>query len=195
MAESTLPPTLRFATFEVDLRSGELRKNGVKVKLQEKPFQVLALLLERRGELLTRAELRERMWAADTFVDFDHSLGAAIAKLRQALGDSAQNPRFVETVAGRGYRFLVPVENLLLPPGPEVQPSSQIRRLAFSAATGLLGGALVLVVVLGLDIGGARQWLRRQSNPPLRSVAVLPLENLSGDPQQDSFRLVRKNHG
>src|ERR1700757_3022003 len=153
MAESALPPTLRFATFEVDLRSGELRKNGVKVKLQEKPFQVLALLLERRGEIITREELRERLWAADTFVDFDHSLGTAIAKLRQALGDSAQNPRFVETVASRGYRFLVPVENLP-PPGPEIQPSSQIGRFAFSAGAGLLGGALVLAAVLGLDIGG-----------------------------------------
>jgi TolB-like protein/DNA-binding winged helix-turn-helix (wHTH) protein/Tfp pilus assembly protein PilF len=187
MAESALSPTLRFATFEVDLRSGELRKNGVKVKLQEKPFQVLALLLERRGELITREELRERLWTADTFVDFDHSLGSAIAKLRQALGDSAQNPRFVETVASRGYRFLVPVENLLPPPAPEVPPSSQTRRLALSAAAGLLGGALVLVVVLGLDIGDARHWLRRRSNPPLRSIAVLPLENLSGDPEQDYF--------
>src|SRR5215469_18530285 len=152
MAESALSPTLRFATFEVDLRSGELRKNGVKVKLQEKPFQVLALLLERRGELITREELRERLWTADTFVDFDHSLGAAIAKLRQALGDSAQNPRFIETVASRGYRFLIPVENLL--PAPD--PASQTRLLALSAAAGLLGGALVLVVVLGIDIGGAR---------------------------------------
>jgi len=195
MAESTLPPTLRFATFEVDLRSGELRKNGVKVKVQEKPFQILVLLLERRGELITREELRERLWTADTFVDFDHSLGAAVGKLRQALGDSAQNPRFVETVSSRGYRFLVPVENLLPPPAPELRPPSQTRRLALSAAAGLLGGALVLAVALGLDIGGARQWLRRRSNPPLRSVAVLPLENLSGDPQQDSFRLVRKNHG
>lgn len=179
--------TVRFATFEVDLRAGELRKNGVKVKLQEKPFQVLALLLERRGELITRQELREELWPADTFVDFDHSLGTAIAKLRQALGDSAQNPRFVETVSSRGYRFLVPIELPLPTRHREVPLSSHVRRFGFAAASGLLGGALLLLVLLGFDIGGARQWLRRRTNPPIRSLAVLPLENLSGDPAEDYF--------
>jgi TolB-like protein/DNA-binding winged helix-turn-helix (wHTH) protein/tetratricopeptide (TPR) repeat protein len=186
MAESASSQTLRFATFEVDLRSGELRKNGIKIKLQEKPFQVLALLLDRRGELITREELRAKLWPADTFVDFDHSLGTAIAKLRQALGDSAQNPRFVQTVSSRGYRFLAPVGSLPTP-GRETSRASQIRRFSFSAAAGLLGGALLLVVFLGFDIGDARQWLRRRSNPSIRSLAVLPLENLSGDPQQEYF--------
>jgi TolB-like protein/DNA-binding winged helix-turn-helix (wHTH) protein/tetratricopeptide (TPR) repeat protein len=187
MAEPTPSQTLRFATFEVDLRSGELRKNGTKIKLQEKPFRILALLLERRGALITREELRERLWPADTFVDFDHSLGTAVAKLRQALGDSAQNPRFVETLSNRGYRFLAPLENIVPTPSRAVRRASQIRRFSFSAAAGLFGGALLLVVFLGFDIDGARQWLRRRSNPSIRSLAVLPLENLSGDPQQEYF--------
>jgi Tol biopolymer transport system component/DNA-binding winged helix-turn-helix (wHTH) protein len=104
-----IAPTHRFGVFEVDLRSGELRRSGMKVRLQEQPLQVLAQLLERPGEVVTREDLRNRLWAADTFVDFDHSLNAAIRRLRDALGDSAENPTFVETVARRGYRFLAPV--------------------------------------------------------------------------------------
>ena len=101
--------TRRFGVFELDLRAGELRRNGIKIKLQDQPFQVLALLLERPGEVISREEVRNRLWPADTFVDFDHSLNAAIRRLRDALGDSAENPTFVETVARRGYRFLAPV--------------------------------------------------------------------------------------
>ena len=100
---------LRFGLFEVDPRSGELRKDGSKIKLQEKPFQLLLLLIERSPDLVTRDELREALWPADTFVDFDHSVGTAVAKLRSALGDSAKAPRYVETVASRGYRFIAPV--------------------------------------------------------------------------------------
>src|SRR5579864_1961088 len=101
--------TRRFGVFEVDLHAGELRRNGVKVKLQEQPFQVLAQLLQRPGEVITREDLRSHLWPADTFVDFDHILNAAIRRLRDALVDSAENPTFVETVARRGYRFLAPV--------------------------------------------------------------------------------------
>ena len=93
---------VRFGTFELDLDSGELRRSGVKLKLQEQPFRLLAMLLERPGEVVTREEVRERLWSADTFVDFDHSLNTAIKKLRQTLGDSAENPRFIETLARRG---------------------------------------------------------------------------------------------
>src|ERR1700746_444303 len=100
---------LRFATFEVDLRSGELRKQGVRIKLQEQPFHILTVLLQRPGEVVTREELRSQNWPADTFVDFDNSLNTAINKLREALGDSADNPRFIETVPRRGYRFIAPV--------------------------------------------------------------------------------------
>lgn len=178
--------TLRFAAFEADLKTGELRKNGIKIKLQEKPFQILSLLLEHPGELVTREELRQKLWPANTFVDFDHSLGTAVAKLRQALGDSAQNPRYVETVSNRGYRFLFPVENV--PQGRSQAPrSSLLRRISVSVGAGLLVGTLLVGMVLSFDIRGAREWLRRQSNPPIHSLAVLPLENLSGDPAQDYF--------
>src|SRR5436305_1049914 len=102
----------RFGVYEADLRSGELRKNGVRLKLQEQPFQVLAILLERPGDVVSREQLRQRLWPADTFVDFDHSLNTAINKLREALGDSASNPRFIETLARRGYRFLASVERI-----------------------------------------------------------------------------------
>jgi Tol biopolymer transport system component/DNA-binding winged helix-turn-helix (wHTH) protein len=101
--------TIRFGIFELDLHAAELRRNGFRVKLQEQPFQILTLLLDRSGEVVTREELQKKLWPADTFVDFDHSLNAAIRRLRDALGDSAENPRFVETVARRGYRFLIPV--------------------------------------------------------------------------------------
>ena len=101
----------RFGVFEVDLSAGELRKNGVKLRLQGQPFQVLALLLERAGGVVTREELRQNLWPSDTFVDFDHSLNTAINKVREALGDSASSPRYVETLARRGYRFIAPVEN------------------------------------------------------------------------------------
>jgi DNA-binding winged helix-turn-helix (wHTH) protein len=101
---------IRFGLFEVDTAAGELRKNGSRVRLQEQPFQVLALLLQSPGEVVTREELREKLWPADTFVDFDHSLNTAINKVREALGDSASSPRYVETLARRGYRFLGTVE-------------------------------------------------------------------------------------
>ena len=101
----------RFGVFELDLAAGELRKNGAKLRLQEQPFQVLALLLERAGDVVTREELRQKLWPADTFVDFDHSLNTAVNKLRETLGDSASNPRYIETLARRGYRFLAPVQN------------------------------------------------------------------------------------
>src|SRR5437899_10843173 len=100
---------LHFGVIEVDVRSGELRKQGVRIKLQEQPFQVLAVLLQRPGEVVTREELRSQNWPADTFVDFDNSLNTTINKLREALGDSADNPRFIETLPRRGYRFIAPV--------------------------------------------------------------------------------------
>jgi cholera toxin transcriptional activator len=101
----------RFGLFEVDLISGELRKDGTRVRLQEQPFRVLAMLLERPGEMVTREEMRTQLWPGDTFVDFDHGLNTAVNKLREALGDAAANPRFVQTVARRGYRFIAPVQN------------------------------------------------------------------------------------
>src|ERR1022692_750995 len=103
---------LRFGVFEVDLAAGELRKNGARIRLQEQPFQVLTLLLQNAGQVVTRDDLREKIWPADTFVDFDHSLNTAVNKIREALGDSASSPRFVETLARRGYRFVAPVDGV-----------------------------------------------------------------------------------
>src|SRR6202795_850825 len=111
MQEPGLPSRgVSFDVFEIDLRAGELRKKGRRVKLQEQPFRVLSLLVERSGGVVTREELRQNLWPADTFVDFDHSLNTAVNKLREALGDSASSPRYVETLARRGYRFLAPVQ-------------------------------------------------------------------------------------
>ena len=110
----------RFGVFELDLSAGELRKSGVKLRLQGQPFQVLAFLLERAGEVVSREDLQQRLWPSDTFVDFDHSLNTAINKVREALGDSASSPRYVETLARRGYRFVAPVQTNT--PTPESAP-------------------------------------------------------------------------
>jgi cholera toxin transcriptional activator len=102
---------VRFGVFELDVAAGELRKNGTKLRLQEQPLQVLTLLLERAGDVVTRDEIRQKLWPADTFVDFDHSLNTAVNKLRETLGDSASSPRYIETLARRGYRFIAPLQN------------------------------------------------------------------------------------
>jgi cholera toxin transcriptional activator len=112
MASSLQSRIFRFGVYEADVATGELRKSGARLRLQEQPFQVLLCLLERPGEIVTRDELRQRLWPTDTFVDFDHSLNTIVNKLREALGDSASNPRFIETLARRGYRFLAPVERV-----------------------------------------------------------------------------------
>ena len=129
MHSASDPSGLKFGPFVVDLRAGELRKNGAKIRLQEQPFQVLAALLERAGDVVTRDELRQKVWPADTFVDFDHSLNTAINKIREALGDSASTPRFVETLARRGYRFLVPVKTQGPPASVEALPAETVRTL------------------------------------------------------------------
>ena len=150
--------TRRFGVFELDLRAGELRRQGHKVKLQEQPFRVLTQLLEKPGEVVTREELRNRLWPADTFVDFDHSLNAAIRRLRDALGDTADSPTFVETVARRGYRFLAPVSlgsvngngsgETLAIVSPPVSPS--IPRHRWWIITSIVG---LVLVILGLVLG------------------------------------------
>jgi len=111
MKQSAIPAnSVRFGVYEFDLRSGELRKHGIRIKLQEQPCQILAILLEHRGEMVAREELQRRLWPSDTFVDFDHSLNTAVMRLREALNDSSENPRFIETLPRRGYRFVAPVE-------------------------------------------------------------------------------------
>jgi DNA-binding winged helix-turn-helix (wHTH) protein len=110
-SEANAARLIQFGDYSIDPRAGELFKKGTKIKLQQQPFQVLAILLERPGDLVTREELRERIWPADTFVDFDHSLNTAVKKLRQALGDGVEKPRYVETLPRKGYRFLGAVKN------------------------------------------------------------------------------------
>ena len=113
MAQAPTPRrVVHFGVFELDFGTGELRKAGLKIKLQDQPFQVLAMLLEHPGELVSREQLHARLWPSDTFVDFDHGLNVAVKKLRRALSDSAENPRFIETLARRGYRFVGQVEDV-----------------------------------------------------------------------------------
>jgi DNA-binding winged helix-turn-helix (wHTH) protein len=122
--DSNSTEVIRFSVFEVNLKAGELRRNGFKLRLQEQPFQILATLLERPGKVVTREELQARLWPEDTFVDFDHSLNAAVRRLRDTLGESAETPRFVETVARRGYRFIAPVAQREL--SPPLAPKSLV---------------------------------------------------------------------
>ena len=136
MSETRLAEAMvSFDVFQVDLRSGELHREGRRVKLQEQPFRVLSLLIERAGEIVTRDELREKLWPADTFVDFDHSLNSAVARLREALRDSAEKPRFIETIAKRGYRFI----GQLQAAKPEVDVSSVSPEIQSSS---LFGGRI-----------------------------------------------------
>src|SRR5688572_14884187 len=131
----------RFATFEVDLRARELRKGGIRIRLQDQPVEILAVMLGRPGGVVTREELRERLWPAGTFVDFEHSLNAAIKRLRAALGDDADNPRFVETLHRRGYRFIAAVES-------EGQPVRNLHVVRPAAVAPLPDTATVRLVVL-----------------------------------------------
>lgn len=140
-------PVVRFDEYEVDFRAGELHKAGRKIKLQIQPFHILAMLLERPGEVVTREELQKRLWPADTFVDFDHSLNTAIKKLRQALCDDKEKSRYVETLPKRGYRFIGAVEHSTIPPAPaKIAPqSSWVGRVAKVATDGKPSFALVSV--------------------------------------------------
>src|SRR5271168_2443410 len=189
---------LRFDSFELDVRAAELRKSGVKLRLQGQPIQVLATLLNSAGELVTREELRDQVWPAETFVDFDHGLHNSIARIREALGDSAGTPRYIETLPRRGYRFIGTVERVgieeLLPAGPtEPSPSLslpvdapaapvQSRRRAILIAALLIMVAVAAVLVLIPILSH-----RASATPSVRSIAVLPLDNFSGDPAQEYF--------
>jgi TolB-like protein/DNA-binding winged helix-turn-helix (wHTH) protein/Flp pilus assembly protein TadD len=183
---------LRFGLFEVDLRAGELRKQGLKIRLQAQPFQILALLLEKPRELVSREELRDRLWTADTFVDFDHGLNKTINKIREALGDSAENPRFIETVARRGYRFIADVS--VIDEGQVGQAEAAIAVSTELTAPDKKGSwpfvgklsALALALLL-IALGAWRLRLRNNPATAIRSLAVLPLRNLSADASQDYF--------
>src|SRR3984957_16053084 len=205
---------LRFGVFQVDLRSCELRKQGLKIKLQDQPCQILAVLLEKPGEIVTREELRSKLWHGDTFVDFDHSLNTAIMRLREALGDSPENPVFVETIPRRGYRFIAPVEEMNLgetekpvahsngaesilakttaettlftqQPSAPTAGAKSLFHFRELVASGLIALVLIAAIFLFLrfrDPSGAVA-----SAEKIKSIVVLPLENLSGDKDQEYF--------
>jgi TolB-like protein/DNA-binding winged helix-turn-helix (wHTH) protein/Flp pilus assembly protein TadD len=212
---------VRFGTYEVSFQSGEVRKAGVRIRVQQQPLKLLEVLLERPGEVVTREELRSRVWPNDSFGDFDQAVNIAIAKLRSALGDAAENPRYIETLPKRGYRFIADVSfvdgdgrnrraesassdapetepghpfkgnGLTVPPVTEPGPQLQGPRLAVPAKRRLRPTGrviLALAVVLGLAILSVSLVRSRGHRPTaIRSLAVLPLENLSGDAAQNYF--------
>ncbi len=192
----------RFGVFDINLKSGELRKNGMRLRLSGQAFQILAVLVERAGEVVTREELQSKLWPAETFVDFDHGLNNAVARIREVLDDSSSTPRYVETIPRRGYRFMGPVadtrpasvspapepENIALPEVVEVAPAlrsslpaqkrfapASLKVLVAAVAIAALAGALVFYA-------GSFRSAKAQA---IRSLAVLPLKNLSGDPRQE----------
>jgi TolB-like protein/DNA-binding winged helix-turn-helix (wHTH) protein/Flp pilus assembly protein TadD len=216
------PSVVRFGTFEVSLQSGELRKAGVKIRVQQQPLKLLELLLERPGEVVTRDELRSRVWPNESFGDFDQAVNIAIAKLRSALGDSAENPRYIETLPKRGYRFIADVSVVdadgrtkrpesaagdlpgtapghqfqgngsTVAPAPRPEPGQPLQGNGLAVAPKRLRsrrwGIVALALALGLAILAI--WLirsRGRSPTGIRSLAVLPLESLSGDASQNYF--------
>ena len=194
MAQSADPHRiLCFGSFEVDIVSGELRRQGLKIRLQDQPFRLLVLLLDRAGDVVTREEVREKLWPADTYVDFDHSLNTAVRKLREALGDSAERPRYVETLARRGYRFIAPVTprrtahvaDLANADVASVRPSPAAR--LSSSARRLLTFAIVVVICAAALVA---YWVVLRPRPTTQSglrstLAVLPFDNLTGDADQE----------
>lgn len=225
-AQSSFRGTLRFGDYEADPRSGELSKRGLGVALEEKPFRALVILLQRPNEVVTREELRTQLWPADIFIDFDNSLNTVIAKARRALNDSAEKPRFIETVGRRGYRFMAPVESSApdqdkrgpaASPAAEGSPSVIALDSPETAAAGHMGGrspaygeaarpqtqradvrsrfviagavlVAIAVLLIGLNVGRLRdRFLPGSSLGQIHSLVVLPLENLSGDKEQDYF--------
>jgi DNA-binding winged helix-turn-helix (wHTH) protein len=188
-ASTATARVLRFGIFELDTQSGELRRHGQKIRLPDQSFQILRLLLDRSGEVVTREELRKHLWTSETFVDFDVGLNSAIRKLREALDDSAENPRFVETLPRRGYRFIASVQSATTEQMPE--PVAGATPRASARPRWIAGGLVLAVTIATLVVAYERGWwegVRAGSAAvPIRSLAVLPFENLTGDPAQDYF--------
>jgi DNA-binding winged helix-turn-helix (wHTH) protein len=174
---------VRFGTFQLDLKARELHKAGVKVKLQDQPFRVLAMLVQHAGQVVTREELQQKIWPTDVYVTFEQGLNNAIKKVRDALGDSADNPRFVETVARHGYRFVAPVSTL---PGgsPEARSRFDLPILRRTALIALIAACLLAAF-------GYWAWhrpaIRDRPSSERAVLAVLPFDNLSHDPDQEFF--------
>jgi TolB-like protein/DNA-binding winged helix-turn-helix (wHTH) protein/Tfp pilus assembly protein PilF len=185
---------VRFADFDFDMRTGELRRNRTSLKLQPQPAKVLALLVSRPGEIVTRQDLAQQVWGSETFVDFEQGLNFAIRQIRSALEDDAEHPRFLETLPKRGYRFTASVSGAALPqieiPAPSLAPLPPRRRLLLRYGLAFMTiAAIALTLALALDWGNLRQRLssRATSAPRIESLAVLPLHNLSHDPEQEYF--------
>jgi TolB-like protein/DNA-binding winged helix-turn-helix (wHTH) protein/Tfp pilus assembly protein PilF len=214
---------IRCGAFDFDFKAFELRKHGLRLKLSEQPFQILAILLEKPGEIVTRDELRERLWPGDTFVDFDHGLNNAVMRLREVLGDSSDRPRFIETLPRRGYRFIAPIEELQSPSAPSVPAAPQAlesrhfsstdpaaspasvaptaastdrlaaqgnakRWLTLPRIAGMSSAVLLFAVLSGIAVHYVRGMESGKLNPAhSMSLVVLPLENLTGDKEQDYF--------
>src|SRR5690349_10810674 len=212
MGPEPSPRMIRFGVFELDLRSGELQRQGRKIRLEGQPVKVLICLLENSGELVTREDLHRKLWPADTFVNFEHGLNAAVKRLRQALNDSADNPRFVETLPRRGYRFIAPMQAVAAtgdessvdpatatteaPVARDVAEASDRDRADLPTKTVTVVKRRRLRTWIGATIAAAvvcgtfAVWMPRPGiHPPpvIRSLAVLPMENLSGDASQDYF--------
>jgi TolB-like protein/DNA-binding winged helix-turn-helix (wHTH) protein len=182
---------IKFGVFEVDLQVGELRKSGMRQKLAGQPFQVLKLLLEHPQQVLTREQLKQHIWPDNTVVDYDLALKKAINRIREVLGDSAESPRYIETIPRRGYRFIAPFNGIgITEPAVKPQPAI-IRRHRFSFRVGLvygLGVAGLLIAILSFKPYGSRRLISGQvSTHQIHSLAVLPLQNLSSDPSQEYF--------
>jgi TolB-like protein/DNA-binding winged helix-turn-helix (wHTH) protein/Flp pilus assembly protein TadD len=179
---------VRFGSFELDLQSGELRKNGLQIRLADQPLQILTLLLEHPGQVVTREELRQRLWSSETFVDFDHSLNAAVKRLREGLGDSADIPRFIETIPRHGYRLIVSEHST----NAAERKSAQAESVLTSSRPRAWWTSAIIVTAIAalLLISYARRKIGTTSAYPpnfIHSVAVLPLEYLSNDPSQEYF--------
>ena len=185
---------VQFGVFELDTKAGQLSKNGIRVRLSHQPLQVLSVLVERPGEVVSRKDLHKLLWSSDTFVDFDHGLNKSIQKLRDALGDSPESPRYIETIPRTGYRFIAPVTD-----GSRNRPSAQAEvpvRISEPTANPSVGGDLkpkwrwLALGICAAIVALAGTWLvvlRHSAAGPIHSLAVLPLDNLSGDPAQEYF--------
>jgi len=182
------PPIFRFGTFELHPRSGELRKQGMKIRLQGQPVEILALLLQRPGETVTREELQKKLWPGDTFVDFEQGLNNAIKRLRAALDDNAGSPHFIETLPRHGYRFIGTVNGAEPATTVPAKPVRGRRAIIWLAGFGALAVIAVVAILVGFD---GHAWRDRlfvhATKPRIQALAVLPLANLSGDAEQEYF--------
>src|SRR5260370_41550002 len=191
------PVKLCFDAYEADLRAGELRKHGFRIPLEDRPFRALVILLQHANPVVTREELQAQLWPSDVFIDFNQGLNAAIGKIRRALNDSPEKPRFIETLGRRGYRFIGQVsaeplesatETTVLPP---VESESGVHRLHWPRFQGAAAAVLLALIALGYVIQ-SRGPLKRMfwsigAGQRIKSLAVLPLENLSEEPGQEYF--------